>query len=214
MTSISSIPGITTQRYDIAAFVVDIEEVIAHQTDPHIVTVEVERHLIQLLQTPELLTTEQRKPDPQQYCPHIITVAPSGHFTVVALVWLPGQQTAIHDHIAWCVVGVLEGIESETRYTLRTNDTGDRWLYPGDSEMMTTGMVARLVPPEENIHYVRNAGTETAISLHIYGANLQSVASHSSINECFDHLPIREDSSGVALPWRKNSVGTDCDELL
>ena len=38
-------------------------------------------------------------------------VEPGGSFSIVALVWRPGQITRIHDHITWCVFGVIQGVE-------------------------------------------------------------------------------------------------------
>src|SRR4051794_23007557 len=64
----------------------------------------------------ELLTPEQCEPDPHHYRQCILYVDPNGDFSMVALVWLPGQATPIHDHVSWCVVGVYEGQELETRY--------------------------------------------------------------------------------------------------
>ncbi|MBA3823848.1 MAG: cysteine dioxygenase family protein [Ktedonobacterales bacterium] len=200
--SASSAPQTETTRYDIPAFVIEIEQFIATGATQPEVAAEVERCLKRLLLTPDLLSPEQRVSLPDRYCPNLITVAPSGAFSVVALVWRPGQQTAIHDHICWCIVGVLEGLERETRYHLRGNDAGERWLAPAEEEFMAPGVTGILLPPDENIHRVCNAGEDVAISLHIYGADLERVTSYSSINECFDHLPIRDDHSGNAIPWR------------
>src|SRR3954453_4076872 len=49
--------------------------------------------------------------DPAEYRQHLLHVADHGAFSLVALVWLPGQATPIHDHLSWCVVGVHEGAE-------------------------------------------------------------------------------------------------------
>ena len=68
---------------------------------------------------PQLLRPDQRVGDPAAYRQHLLHVADDGAFSLVALVWLPGQATPIHDHLAWCVVGVHEGAEHETRYTAR-----------------------------------------------------------------------------------------------
>jgi len=32
---------------------------------------------------------------------------PDCSFSVTAMVWRPGQVTPIHDHVTWCVLGVL-----------------------------------------------------------------------------------------------------------
>ena len=51
--------------------------------------------------------------DPAGYQSHLLYAEPDGTFSISAMVWLPGQQTMIHDHVAWCVTGVLQGREYE-----------------------------------------------------------------------------------------------------
>ncbi len=188
-------------RYDVSAFIEDVERAIAAEHDSTVIAQAVEERLKRLLATPDLLAPEHRKTLPDRYSPNLVAVAPSGRFSVVALVWQPGQFTPIHDHICWCVVGVLEGVEHEQRYHLLRDEAGAMWLRPGEAETMMPGATCALVPPAENIHCVRNAGDSLAISLHVYGADLNAVATHSSINECFDQLPVR-DEDGIPVPWR------------
>lgn len=189
-------------RYDIPAFVDDVERVIAEIADRPRLVAEVEQRLLRLLRTPDLLAPEHRVSAPDRYCSHLVAVAPSGAFSVVALVWLPGQITPIHDHICWCIVGILEGQERETRFHLLQNDAGERWLCPVGEEVMAPGTTGTLIPPAENLHRVCNVGETVAISLHIYGTDLARIETHSSINECFDDVPIREDANGMIVPWR------------
>lgn len=51
------------------------------------------------LSTPDVLTAEQRLGSPDDYCGHTLHVEPDGSFSIVALVWRPGQITRIHDHV-------------------------------------------------------------------------------------------------------------------
>ncbi|HEY4746374.1 MAG TPA: hypothetical protein VIH38_02380, partial [Steroidobacteraceae bacterium] len=51
------------------------------------------------LPTPDVLTAAQRLGSPDDYCAHNLYVEPDGSFSIVALVWRPGQITRIHDHI-------------------------------------------------------------------------------------------------------------------
>ena len=44
---------------------------------------------------PLLLQPAQREADPTRYRQHILYVADDGRFSIVALVWLPGQATPI-----------------------------------------------------------------------------------------------------------------------
>ena len=54
------------------------------------------------LPRPDLLTDEQRLGSPDGYRSHTLHVEPDGSFSIVDLVWRPGQLTRIHDHITWC----------------------------------------------------------------------------------------------------------------
>jgi predicted metal-dependent enzyme (double-stranded beta helix superfamily) len=47
-----------------------------------------------------VLTAEQRLGSPDGYVSHTLHVEPDGSFSIVALVWRPGQITRIHDHIS------------------------------------------------------------------------------------------------------------------
>lgn len=107
--------------------------------------------------------------------------------SVVILTWLPEQCTPIHDHMAWCVSGVLEGVEVDESFRLwRLPDSGRKILVPVGRTTCTPGRVQQLVPPDEDIHQVRNAGTGRAVSLHIYGADI-SANGGSSVNRVFGH---------------------------
>jgi 3-mercaptopropionate dioxygenase len=186
-------------------FVADIEALVAAQTDPHVITAAVQVRLLTLLGRKDFLTPEQQEPDAAHYRSHILAVAPSRRFSVVGLVWLPGQVTPIHDHICWCVVGVVQGIEREDRYGLRCDGIDALWLVPVGGETLTAGHTCALVPPEENIHRVCNAGDDLAISIHVYGEDIERYK--SSINQCFDSLPIRSAEEGATVgagvAWRR-----------
>src|SRR5947209_19687858 len=76
------------------------------------------------LPTPDALTAEQRLGSPDDYCARTLHVESDGSFSIVALVWRPGQITRIHDHITWCVLGVIQGIEHEELFDADLNLIG------------------------------------------------------------------------------------------
>jgi 3-mercaptopropionate dioxygenase len=124
----------------------------------------VERALTELLKEHGWLRPEHTQGFSDRYRQHVLHVDPDGAFSVVALVWLPGQKTPIHDHVTWCVVGVYTGEEEESRY--RLYEDGDRrFLVPEGSREAQPGQVTTLIPPEENIHQVSNVGEGKAISI-------------------------------------------------
>ncbi|EIE98925.1 cysteine dioxygenase family protein [Saccharomonospora glauca] len=128
-----------------------------------------------------------RRHDPDHYTQHIAHVEPGGVFSIVVLVWLPGQATAIHDHVSWCVTGVLEGQETEEVYELRETDGRTCLVRTGES-VNVSGAVSVLDPPGD-IHRVHNSCSELAVSLHIYGADIHKLG--SSIRRTYD-LPVVE----------------------
>lgn len=130
------------------------------------------QRLPQLLANRSLLTAEQRRADHEGYAQHLLHVDPEGRFSVVALVWQPGQSTPVHDHVAWCVVGVYEGEELETRYRVEAGGGGPRPV-PTGAERHLRGEVVWLLPDGEgDLHRVSNPTDRTAISIHVYGADI------------------------------------------
>ncbi|MGH2777001.1 MAG: cysteine dioxygenase [Actinomycetota bacterium] len=136
------------------------------------------------LPSPGFLTAEQRVGDPEAYRSHQLYIEPDGSFSIVALVWRPGQVTPIHDHVTWCVFGVLQGVEYEEVFTL---DKTEEFLVESGSNSNGTGDVNGFAPPGD-IHRVRNVGDGTAISLHIYGTDVSRIG--SSVRRYYD-LPVR-----------------------
>jgi predicted metal-dependent enzyme (double-stranded beta helix superfamily) len=129
-----------------------------------LVAAELRRHL----PGPDVLTPEQRLGDPDDYVAHDLYAEPDGSFSIVALVWRPGQITRIHDHVTWCVLGVVQGVEHEEIFDAGLRLVGTHENHAGD--------VGGFAPPGD-IHRVRNPGEETAISIHIYGTDITRVGS-------------------------------------
>jgi predicted metal-dependent enzyme (double-stranded beta helix superfamily) len=132
----------------------------------------------------DLLPADLLDGEPGTSASHRLHVEPDGSFSMVAIVWQPGARTRIHDHVTWCVFGVLAGAEHEDLYTLAEDGTS---LIEAGSTLNPTGSVSGFAPPGD-VHRVRNAGDTTAVSLHIYGTDLNRIG--SSARRWYD-LPIR-----------------------
>jgi predicted metal-dependent enzyme (double-stranded beta helix superfamily) len=148
-----------------------------------LVATALERHL----PAPDILTAEQRAGDPETYRSHILHSEPDGSFSIVALVWRPGQVTRIHDHVTWCVFGVIQGIEYEEQFTL---DVSSGCLVEAGYTVNETGDVSGFAPPGD-IHRVRNAGDRVAISIHIYGTDVSRIGSGARHDYGLPVLPAR-----------------------
>jgi predicted metal-dependent enzyme (double-stranded beta helix superfamily) len=101
------------------------------------------------------------------------------------MVWLPGQVTPVHDHVSWCVTGVLQGAEHEEVFALRP---GGRALEETARRRNPAGTVSGFAPPGD-IHRVRNGGDGIAVSMHVYGADISRLG--SSIRREYD-LPVEK----------------------
>lgn len=181
-------------------FVTDIEILRGIHTDVRALACAVAQRLTRVLVDPTCLCEAHRQPGADHYRQHVLYVAPDGGFSIVSLVWKPGQKTPIHDHVSWCVVGVYQGNERETRYRLYEYQH-EQFLVEVACDVATSGQTVALVPPDEDIHQVACVGSGTAISIHVYGADISKLG--TSINHRFDDLSIHTDV-GSALPvsWR------------
>ncbi|MFC6578851.1 cysteine dioxygenase family protein [Planomonospora parontospora] len=170
----------TLARPGLAELVEGIRELLSRPAEPRAAAFAVAELLRGRLPAPEILTEEERAGDPETYVRHTLHTEPG--FSVVAVVWRPGQGTRPHDHIAWCAFGVLQGVEYETLY----RDEGDHLTEIGRAANRA-GDVSGFAPPGD-IHRVHNVGDVTAISLHVYGADLS--VEPTSVRRTYD-LPVR-----------------------
>jgi predicted metal-dependent enzyme (double-stranded beta helix superfamily) len=115
----------------------------------------------------DLLRPEHCEPRLNGYARHVLHIESDGAFSIVSMVWLPGQSTPPHDHIAWCSTGIFRGVERETRF----ERDADGRLRAVDEREAAAGSVDGLALPSE-IHRVVNPGPGLALTLHIYGADV------------------------------------------
>jgi predicted metal-dependent enzyme (double-stranded beta helix superfamily) len=176
----------------LTALATAVRVAVAKRTDwadtAELVASALKRHL----PSPSILTAEQRTGDPDTYKSEVLHSEPDGSFSIVALVWRPGQVTPIHDHVTWCVFGVIQGLEWEELFEL---DEQGSCLVEAGHRVNETGEVSGFAPPGD-IHRVRNAGDVTAISIHIYGTDVSRIG--SSVRRYYD-LPVQPSTSALLL---------------
>ena len=180
----------------------NLDALVAAEANPHVVAPRVGELLARVLDDPALLEPRHQQPDSYRYRQHVVHVHPEGKYSIVALVWKPGQSTPIHDHCCWCVVGVWKGVERESTYDVV--EGADRLsLVPRGETLAVRGDVSVLVPLDEDIHRVENAGAGIAISLHIYGADIK--VRGTSINHTFPDELVTTSArvDDVPASWRR-----------
>jgi len=98
---------------------------------------------------------------PEDYCRN--TLLRTDYFEIVAIIWRPGQNTPIHDHLGSdCAFLILEGESTETIYELNENGLA----VPVSKRVYRPGEVCAADEPD--IHRVSNDAEVELINLHVY----------------------------------------------
>jgi len=130
--------------------------------------------------------------------------AEDGSLCLFSLVVPAGAQTPVHDHLAWGLVGIYRGRQDETVY--RRLDSGDderrAELEVARRQELGPGEFYALLPPLDDIHYVRTVSETPSISLHLLANDTACVWRHR-----FDP------DSGTVTPFRSGYANAKCREI-
>lgn len=111
----------------------------------------------------DLLSDTSYPSSPERYVRHLL-YAGEQH-SVLALVWRPGQMSPVHGHRSWCALGVHHGSMTETSFV-----QGPHGPVPSGCRQHGVGGISHSPADPDVIHRLSNLGTETAVSIHVYGA--------------------------------------------
>ena len=127
--------------------------------------------------------------------------AQDGSLCLFSLVIPPGAQTPIHDHLAWGLIGVYRGMQDETVYR-RLDDGADdtkATLEVARQQTVKHGEFYTLLPPLDDIHYVKTVSDVPSISIHLLANDTACVTRHR-----FDA------ATGVVTPFRSGYSNARC----
>ncbi len=106
--------------------------------------------------------------------------AEDGSLTLFSLVIPAGAETPVHDHLAWGLIGVYRGRQQETVYR-RLDDGRDAEkaaLEVSRTRVMDRGEFYTLIPPLDDIHYVKTESAEPSVSIHLLANDTACVWRH------------------------------------
>ncbi|WP_288442305.1 cysteine dioxygenase [Pseudomonas promysalinigenes] len=129
--------------------------------------------LAELVAHDDWLPNDLAQPDPQRYQQYLLHCDSRQRFSVVSFVWGPGQQTPVHDHRVWGLIGMLRGAELAQGFVR----DGRGALSPhGPAVRLLPGQVEAVLPGVSDIHQVSNAfADQVSISIHVYGGNIGAI---------------------------------------
>ena len=163
--------------YGLPDYVRTIEQVLDRRPSDKVIVREVSKATKQLCSDDRWLDERYRIGDPDGYTRHLLHKDPRNRFIVLSLVWQPGQTTPIHDHSCWGVMGLVQNSLEEVCY--ERLDDGSRpdfcELEQSRGTDVSTGGVAYLLPPHDEIHRIGNTSSKPTISVHVYGRDLDEV---------------------------------------
>jgi 3-mercaptopropionate dioxygenase len=127
--------------------------------------------------------------------------AHDGSLCLFSLVVPAGAATPVHDHLAWGLVGVYRGRQDETVYR-RLDDGHDPAhadLEVAKRQTLERGDFYALLPPTDDIHYVKTISETASISIHLLANDTACVWRHRF-----------EPESGAVTPFRSGYANAPC----
>ena len=153
--------------------------------------------LAQLVACDDWLPEAYAQPNPQRYQQYLLHADALARFSVVSFVWGPGQETPIHDHTVWGLIGLLRGAEQSQAYA-RTAD--GQWAPEGGLHTLAPGQVEAVSPRIGDVHRVSNGWKDrSSISIHVYGGNIGAIR-RSVYQEDGTRKPFVSGYSNATLP--------------
>lgn len=117
----------------------------------------------------ELLPPAFLAPSAERYARRLLHMDPAGRYSVVVMVWGPGQATPLHDHAGqWCVECVYRGRIHVASYDVDAPapDGALRFKRVADVTAAVSS-AGSLIPPYE-YHTIRNPDGAPAVTIHVY----------------------------------------------
>lgn len=127
--------------------------------------------------------------------------ADDGSLCLFSLVVPVGAATPVHDHLAWGLVGIYRGRQDETVYR-RLDDGRDPLradLEVSKQQTLEPGDFYALLPPTDDIHYVKTVSDTPSISIHLLANDTACVWRHKF-----------EPEKGTVTPFRSGYANAPC----
>jgi predicted metal-dependent enzyme (double-stranded beta helix superfamily) len=167
--------------YDLAGFTSDLDAVVAEAgQDLHTLVRRGKPLLERLLADMRWLSPRFAEPGEGNSVQYLLHKDPADAYSVVAVVFRENYSTTVHDHTTWGLIGLWRGQEREERFK-RVDDRSRpdyAQLRPAGTVLNEPGSVAWLVPPDEEIHRIRNMSPYPSCSIHVYGGDLSGKLRH------------------------------------
>jgi len=198
--------GFLVDTPEIRALIGETERLMSDTADPTTRVEALKPAFAKLLSSDNWLPDQLAQPDEKSRMgdgigQYALYRAEDGSLCLFSLVVPPGASTPVHDHLAWGLVGVYRGEQDETVY--RRLDDGSN---PAQAELeiakrqaLRPGDLYALIPPTDDIHYVKTISQSASISIHLLANDTACVWRHK-------YNP----ASGAVTPFRSGYANAPC----
>jgi 3-mercaptopropionate dioxygenase len=113
--------------------------------------------------------------------------------SLMSLVIPADASTPVHDHLAWGLVGLYSGEQTETLFHTSgpAGDEGAADLVEVEQRHLHVGDFYELLPPEGDIHRVTTIGDVPSVSIHLLGNDIGCTWRHRYEPEAHRVYPFR-----------------------
>jgi len=155
--------------YRLFRFLTDLENLLEQEQDDYKRLQAICPLVVHLLQSSLWLQLPELEPEPELgWAVQTLYEEPFFPLTVQLVAWRAGEVSPIHNHGAWGLVAVIQGQEKNSFWRRQpTSEFPDRIIPVGD-HLIEEGQIITF--SASAIHSVEITGSETAISLNLYGA--------------------------------------------
>ena len=158
------------------AFIDGLAALVEDRADENRIFAEGGSLLADLVAHDDWLPAEFARSDATTYRQYLLHRDAAARFSIVSFVWGPGQETPIHDHTVWGMIGVLRGAELSEKF-IRTEGS---LQSVGRDQRLDQGDIDFVSPRRGDIHRVRNAFLDrVSISIHAYGGDIGTIKRHA-----------------------------------
>jgi predicted metal-dependent enzyme (double-stranded beta helix superfamily) len=198
--------GFLVDTPEIRALIGETEQLMGSDADPATRVEALKPAFSKLLSSDAWLPDQLAQPDEKSRMgdgigQYALYRAEDGSLCLFSLVVPPGASTPVHDHLAWGLVGVYRGEQDETVY--RRLDDGSNpahaQLEIAKRQELRPGDLYALLPPTDDIHYVKTISESASISIHLLANDTACVWRHKY-----------DPASGVVTPFRSGYANAPC----
>lgn len=158
--------------YDFKAFAQDLEQLASSLDSWEAMIQEGAKAMNQLLAHPELVSREIADQINQGEASGKVYQSPEHGFVIHVFTWSPGSKTPIHDHHTWGIMGIYRNSLQVIDYDMTPLEGNMIDVSPREPVIAGEGTIAYVLPPYEEIHEIENIGDDLAISIHVYGKEI------------------------------------------